>query len=256
MYQKIRWLLITLVLISAGPLITIVKAQTLLFSDEFNGISLDTTKWVQNYDDRSGDMRYSNWRNGEAQWYKPANNVVANGYLSQIAKKEITAGSERTYYYSSGIITSHPSFNFTYGFFVSRVWLCPGNGFWPSLWIWPRGEIDAFEFYGDNVKKLYMTNHGPGRGHAIVTSTNWTTGWHIIGADWQQDSIKFYVDNVLKGARSGSSNARQYLILNLAIANGAGAPAPNENTVFPSAIKWDWIRVYSGYTNLPIESDR
>lgn len=224
--------------------------QTMLFSDEFNSTSLDTVKWAQCYDDRSGDMRYSNWPNGEAQWYKPANNVVANGYLSQIAKKEDTQGKDRVYNYSSGIITSHKSFNFSYGYFVARVWLCPGNGFWPALWIWPRGEIDAFEFYGDNVKRIYMTNHGQGRGHAIGISDDWTKGWHIIGTDWQADSIRFYIDDVLLGTCGGPSSAKQYLILNLAIANGKGAPVPNENTVFPSAIKWDWIRVYSKYVRL------
>jgi len=236
---------------------TNTSQQILLFSDEFNGTSLDTTKWAQYYDDRSGDMRYSNWPNGEAQWYKRDNNIVANGYLSQVAKKDTTVGTERIYYYSSGIITSHKSFNFIYGYFVARVRLCPGYGFWPALWIWPGGEIDAFEFYGDDVTKLYLTNHveGRGHGHIISISDDWTKGWHIIGADWQEGSVKFYIDNVLQWTSPGSSNARQYLILNFAIANGKGAPKPNKNTKFPSEIKWDWVRVYTEFTSLLNESE-
>jgi beta-glucanase (GH16 family) len=251
-------LLIILLALSCNGVDGTLSAQTLLFSDEFNGTSLDTTKWAQYYDDRSGDMRYSNWPNGEAQWYKPENNVVENGYLRQIAKKESTVGAERTYHYSSGIITSRKSFNFTYGYFVARVWLCPGHGFWPALWVWPRGEIDAFEFYGDNVRRLYLTNHvrGPGRGHHISTSDDWTKGWHIIGADWQEGYVNFYIDDELQWSSPGSSNALQYLILNLAIANGKGAPEPNEKTVFPSEIKWDWIRVYSEFVPLLNEQSK
>ena len=35
-----------------------------------------------------------------------------------------------------------------------------------------------------------------------------------------------------------------YLIANLAIANGSGAPAPTASTVFPSSLRIDYIRVW------------
>jgi hypothetical protein len=35
-----------------------------------------------------------------------------------------------------------------------------------------------------------------------------------------------------------------YLIANLAIANGARAPAPNAATPFPASLKLDYIRVW------------
>src|SRR5215210_5353936 len=97
-------------------------AWTLAFRDEFNDTALDTTKWDTKYP-RSGDMAYSNWNNGEAQWYKAANISEGGGSLRLSAEREKTTSpySGRTFNYASGLIQSKPAFNFRYGKMVARM---------------------------------------------------------------------------------------------------------------------------------------
>ena len=233
---------------SAGPP---NGSSTLVFSDEFNDGALDESKWDWKYP-RSGDMTYSNWNNGEAQWYKRANITEGNGQLELTAKREQTVSpySGRVFDYSSGLIQSKPSFNFRYGYMEARMWLPKGSGFWPAFWTWPSNEqwppeIDVMEFYGDNVERTYQTYHGSGSSTGSFTSSpDWTTGWHTFGVDWRPDGLTWYIDGQAVKSTSGSPSLDMYLIANLAIANGKGAPAPNAATPFPSPLRIDYIRVW------------
>lgn len=222
-------------------------SRSLAFNDEFNGAGLDTSKWSTQYP-RPGSMCCSNPNNGEAQWYLNRNVVEQNGELHLVAKRESYNG----FAYTSGLIQSKQSFNFTYGYAEARMWVPKGSGFWPAFWTWPQNElwppeIDAMEFYGDNVHRVYMTYHGSqGSNASIATDTDWTTGWHTFGIDWQPSSIRWYIDgNLVKTlTRSDVSTTPMYLIANLAIANGSRAPAPNSSTTFPSPLRIDWVRVW------------
>ena len=219
----------------------------LAFHDEFEDTTLDTGRWSTQYP-RSGSMCCSNPRNGEAQWYLARNVVEQDGELHLVAKRESVNG----FNYSSGLIQSKSSFNFTYGYAEARMWLPKGRGFWPAFWTWPRNEqwppeIDAVEFYGDNVRNVYLTYHAPGGGdQSIISRADWTTGWHTFAIDWRPGSIRWYIDGIQVKARSSSdvSNVPMYLIANLAIADGSNAPAPTSGTPLPSRLRIDWIRVW------------
>ena len=223
----------------------------LAFGDEFDDSTFDTAKWDWKYP-RSGDMIYSNWNNGEAQWYKRENISQRNGALELSAKREATTSpySGRTFQYTSGLIHSKPSFNFRYGYMETRMWLPKGSGFWPAFWTWSTNEqwppeIDAMEFYGDNPAAAYLTYHSSGSADGTqVRNADWTTGWHTFAVDWEPGKLTWYVDGVARKTVNQSPNLNMYLIANLAIANGARAPAPNSSTPLPSALKVDYIRVW------------
>lgn len=232
---------------------------TLAFSDEFNGGSLNTAKWSTRYD-HPRDRGYSNWKNGEAEWYKSQNVTESGGTLNLTARRERTVSpyTGRRFNYSSGMITSRPSLNFRYGYVEAKVKLPKGSGFWPAFWTWPSDprfgtpEIDIFEFWGDNPSLLYLIYHRQLAaadtrriGTATkVRATNWTTQWHRVAADWEPGRIRWYVDGVLRRVERDTTNRAAYLIANLAVSNGRFGPEPNASTRFPSSYRMDYIRVW------------
>jgi len=218
----------------------------LAFHDEFGDTAVDTRRWSTQYP-RPDSMCCSNQRNGEAQWYLARNVEEQGGELQLVAKRE----SHNGFGYSSGLIQSKRSFNFTYGYAAARMWLPKGSGLWPAFWTWPQNErwppeIDALEFYGDNVRNVYLTYHAPGGSdQSIIRRADWTTGWHRFAIDWRPGSITWYIDGTeVKRRSSDVANVPMYLIANLAIANGSNAPAPTSSTPLPTRLRIDWIRVW------------
>jgi beta-glucanase (GH16 family) len=159
----------------------------LLWSDEFNGDSLDLTKWNYDYGD-GGHYGNGGWGNGEQQFYTPDNVSVKDGKLV-IEGKRVKTDEERAKYngmdFSSGKIltggtlnldgTTHPpKFTVQMGRVEARMKLPRGIGLWPAFWMlgsnisqysgaagtnfvgWPRcGEIDIMESNGINDDALY-----------------------------------------------------------------------------------------------------
>ena len=258
-FRRLRFLgsLLALVLVGFATLAQTANAQppdgawVLAFRDEFNDTELNTRKWDWKYP-RSGDMRYSNWNNGEAQWYQHENVIERHGKLRLRALRERTVSpySGRTFHYTSGMIQSKPSFNFRYGYMEARVRLPRGSGFWPAFWTWPSNEqwppeIDAMEFYGDAPSRAYLTYHGEDRSTGtVISSRDWTDEWHTFAVDWRPGFLTWYVDGVARKVVADAPALDTYLIANLAIANGDRAPAPTAATQFPRALKIDYIRVW------------
>jgi beta-glucanase (GH16 family) len=82
----------------------------------------------------------------------------------------------------------------------------------------------------------------------------WPTKFHVWRMDWDANSIKLYVDNMLMNTvdlketynkdKEGKNPFRQphYIIVNLAIGGNAGGDP--SNTVFPAKFEIDYIHVY------------
>ncbi len=106
-----------------------------IFDDEFNGTSLDTSKWKPCY--HSGDC--TNSGNNELEWYLPENVTESNGVLQLQAKKQIyNAPDGKTYAYTSGMIAS-TNFSFTYGYVEMRAKVTACKGMWSAFWMLPTG---------------------------------------------------------------------------------------------------------------------
>ncbi|MDA9898438.1 family 16 glycosylhydrolase, partial [Flavobacteriales bacterium] len=237
----------------------------LLWSDEFNGSSLDQTKW--SHEIGTGDW---GWGNGELQFYKPDNTTVSNGKLSIEARQEpqgLAGQWNEPYYFSSSRIKTAGKFDFKYGKVEARMKTLDGDGFWPAFWLlpsvpcWPQnGEIDIMEQWGNNGP----TNETSGATHvgnscegsSIYQSWNTTIDgsyaddYHVYSIIWYEDYIGWYVDGDLKHSISPNTfsgnfewpfnNNNWYIILNLAIDNNG----PSANTIFPSNLDVDYVRVY------------
>jgi hypothetical protein len=139
---------------------------TCTFDDEFNGSSLDTSKWLVQQTANSGYTTGAG--SGMACYVDNPNNVsVSSGLLHLTARDEgalfscpYPGGTFMTRY-TAGMVTSDNLFSQKYGVFEVRAQLPPAvvAGLQETLWLWPAnaqrygnawpdsGEIDFAEFY-------------------------------------------------------------------------------------------------------------
>jgi beta-glucanase (GH16 family) len=236
----------------------------LVWSDEFEGSSVDATKW-------SYDIGAGGWGNNELQYYtdRPTNVFVANGLLNIVARKEVPQYNSSDY--TSAKLKTQGKFSKTYGRFEFRARVPQGKGYWPALWMMPQdsvyggwaasGEIDVMENKGRLPTMVSGAIHYGGAwpnntySFAEYTFPNGgvATNFHVYMLEWNTNSIKWYVDGVLYQTRtSWYSTAAAYpapfdepfyLIMNLAV-GGNFDGNPDGTTVFPGLMQVDYARVY------------
>ena len=215
----------------------------LVFSDEFDGSSLDLTKWRPNWLGGTDTTITKPVNRAEQSCYDPAQVTQGGGLATLTAvKRSCTASNGVTYNYASGLIESKNHFTFTYGYMETRMWL-PGSGStavdWPGFWAdgtvtWPStGEIDVMEVLdGRLCWHFHYSGGAPGGCPSIATP--W--GWHTFGADWEPGVITFYYDGVRVGqVTSGVTSSPMFLILNLGLSS---------NIVVPVSVQVDYVRVW------------
>jgi hypothetical protein len=170
----------------------------LLFDDEFEGTSLNTTYWNQCYPESFSSWGCSNDSSIDLEWFWKYNVSVANGYLNLTALKQ----QEHGHNYTSGMIATGgsplhvPGFTFLYGYMEMSAQFPPGAGMWPGFWLLPIDgtspyEIDAMEWQGGVPDLDYATIHYNGVGDETVyyTGDNLSAGFHTYGVDWEADSV-------------------------------------------------------------------
>ncbi len=229
------------------------KGYHLVWSDEFNGTSLDTTSW-------SYQTGHNGWGNHELEDYTKGKNVqVKDGTLTIIARKE---GSV----YTSGRICTKGKRTFTYGLIEIRAKLPQGTGTWPALWMlgtnedvvgWPAcGELDIMEHVGKDPGYIHTSIHNTsGYGATPYTGIIYLkdpfTKYHVYGMDWTKEYIRFLVDGKLvyqyapnhKTAANWPFDKPSFFIFNVAIGGDWGGPVI-DNSIFPQTMVVDYVRVY------------
>jgi beta-glucanase (GH16 family) len=237
----------------------------LLWSDEFEGSSIDNGNWT--YDLGDGCPNVCGWGNNELEWYtgRPENAWVQNGSLIINAIKENIGGKG----YSSARLKSQGKQTFKYGRIDVRAVLPFGKGLWPAIWMlgknitevgWPAcGEIDIMEIFGgpgtDNnvLGTAHWANansHASYGGNVEVTSSNLKDAWHVFSITWDETFIRWYVDDVeyqvidITPAELSEFHEEFFFLLNVAV--GGDAPgAPDATTQFPQFMAVDYVRVFS-----------
>jgi beta-glucanase (GH16 family) len=229
---------------------------TLVWNDEFNGTSIDKTKWEHEVNGDGGG-------NNELQYYTDfaENSYVKDGVLTIQARKENYQGKE----YTSARMRTKYKGDWTYGRFEIKAKLPFGQGMWPAIWMlptdwayggWPTsGEIDIMEMLGQETTKIYGTIHyGPawpnnqstGGSYTLKTGSGTFAGnFHVFAIEWDSTGFNWYCDNNLYFTTKHGQpfDKRFHLLLNVAV--GGNWPGnPDEGTYFPQKMYVDYVRVY------------
>ncbi|SDM25616.1 Glycosyl hydrolases family 16 [Catalinimonas alkaloidigena] len=238
-------------------------AYQLVWSDEFDGEHLDTTKWNYNVGGHG-------WGNNELQFYtdaRPENARLAGGTLRITAIHEPWEGKE----FTSARLTTKGKADWTYGRFEIRAKLPSGVGTWPAIWLlytdkeygnqgWPdNGEIDIMEEVGYDPDVIHSTIHDKAFNHSIGTQVGDTlriptarSAFHVYRTDWTPDSIISYIDdqryfafgNTGEGWEEWPFDHDHHLLLNVAVGGNWGGQQGVDTTAFPTAMEVDYVRVY------------
>ncbi len=217
------------------------------FSDEFEGSSLDTSKWAD-ASSAEADDGHGNKDNEQLEWNEAANCVVSGGELDMSARRQsFTAPSGAGYDWTSCLLSTTPSFAFQYGYVEERAVLPAQKGFWPAFWTWQAPGVDApvetdvYEFYSSNRHELELTQHSEGsstcRWHP---SFDPAADWHTYAASIEPSGTVWYVDGAEVCRTAATSSGMTNIISNLAV----HAEDPPDPAVTSAVKRIDYIRAW------------
>jgi beta-glucanase (GH16 family) len=270
MKQYIHLFLTALLMAFSGS----VSSQTykLVWEDNFNGTTLDSSKW--NVEQKIGV--WNTGSNHEFQHYKKENVTVGsdgsgNNCLILKAKKEEYNG----YHFTSGRVNTKGKFAFKRGKLEASIKIPDlANGLWPAFWTlgytptgWPDcGEIDVLEMghaagITAGKQNSYIGSHlfwGPyprDFGNNYTAVQNLSSGFFKHTVVWTETQISVYFNDsstpYFSMGINGSDteefrNFQDYIIFNLAV----GGSVPNITDIskitatFPASMYVDWVKVY------------
>ena len=250
---------ILFLLFSAG---LAAQCPDLVWSDEFDGDTLDLNNWTYEIGDGC-DRGICGWGNQELQSYQEENTTVSDGTLKITARPEVAGNSS----YTSSRLISRNKQDFTYGRIEARIKVPGGNGTWPAFWMlstdevyggWPQsGEIDIMEYVGKEPNQVLGTIHY-GKPYPL---NRYNTGridfdsplyddFHEFAVEWEEDTIRWMVDDILFHTQTPSDlNGENwpfdqdfFIILNLAVGGTLGGAV--DPAAFPATMEVDYVRVY------------
>ena len=195
-----------------------------VWRDEFDGNSLDGTKWTAlngGWKDENQQVRNCYTRSDE-------NINVSGGSLNLIGLYKpgatCTGGNTKTGNFTSGFVQTKNKAYFKYGYIEARIKMPKNKSTWPGFWMspnnspysagWPDwGEIDIVEAKGSNRQFAASDAHwrdkntptgqtGSHRNRQGVIppskfGTNDTTEWHTYGVKWTEGKLEYFIDGEL-----------------------------------------------------------
>lgn len=250
------------------------KYDTLAWSDEFNGDSIDESKWniidgmanhgaIYNRDavgiTKDGDNSYLaiNTKNYvSTQALKQA--VGYDDYGTQLNEKKVT--------WSSGRLESKNKYSFQNGRMAVRAKVNDSQGIWPAIWMLSQDEtghdeIDVLEYLGQDPWTAWTTNHfgildknKQSDGKANTNWEAWSQAFHVYEVEWSPERINWYIDGrsvftSTRGrddGRDGMHTRPMFPILETQVGDGwvGDVDYSRQNTKQNSDFLVDWVRVY------------
>lgn len=223
---------------------------TLSWHDEFDGSTVDTTKW--NVVSTAPGGYYIDSLHDGLQAWTPQAVSVQSGMLRFTSSQQKVDGHN----YASGALTTQGKFSFLYGRVDVRVRVPKGDGMWPAIWTLPvhntavgiaSYETDILELLGQDPTTAYVAQHSVGypRSYCTATGVDFSAGFHTFTMVWDPGKIVWLVDGVQHCLITvGVPNIPMYLIMNTYVGGSWPGP-PDRTTVFPQYTDFDYVRVYT-----------
>jgi hypothetical protein len=242
--------------------------RTLVWSDEFNGPSgarVDASRWVS-------ETGGHGWGNHELQYYtERAANASLDGrgnlVIQALRERFESGGVAREY--TSARLKTQGLFEQAYGRFEARI-QCRAAGHLAGVLAvgrrhqgrrmaaLRRDRRDGEHRQGAERRarhaarsrllrrrRLERRVHAPG-GAAFADD------FHVFAVEWEPERVRFFVDDTLYHTRSRSDLKPEqpwvfghpfFILLNVAV-GGDWPGGPDQTTVFPQAMRVDYVRVY------------
>ncbi len=182
------------------------------FSDDFDGTTLDGTRWAVTQTGHSG-FRFG----GECYVDDPANVSVADGRLRLTVRdtgRTFTCRSSVDAFrtrYTGAMVTTAARFAQAYGRFEVRARFVaePVTGVHSAIWLWPSakkygawprsGEIDIAEYYTRTPDRVIpFVHYASARPDPTATNTRCLVKrpdrFHIYAAEWTPQTITITID--------------------------------------------------------------
>lgn len=245
---------------------------SLVWSDEFDGDTLDSTKW--GFHVGTGCPNLCGWGNNEKQYFtnRIDNTYLENGNLIIKAKSEEINDKE----YSSARIHTDNNFEFKYGRVDIRARMPSVPGTWAALFMmnknytledptayWPSGgEIDIMEYIGENHNDILgtshfgadVTNHRFNSIHfGALNNQGFDEVYYVFSIIWEENKITWLVNDLKYNeitpeltSNNGQPypfNDEFYFVLALSVGGNLTNISPIPEN-FPAYLIVDYIRVY------------
>jgi beta-glucanase (GH16 family) len=231
------------------------------FDDEFDGTSLDISKWQPQLTASSGYVT------GGPDCYvdNPDTISVSGGHLNlsalRVAPFPCTAGYDSSY--QVGMVSSSQLFNQTYGVFAVRAKIPAATfpGLQETLWLYPQnltygpwpasGEIDFAEFFSNNAGNdvpsvHYAKSSSDANATALGCTINQNT-FNTYAVDWTPRSITIFTNGqvcMIDRPTGGPAPFNEPFFISLTQALGIGANTVTAATPLPATTQIDWVRVW------------
>lgn len=200
----------------------------LIFREEFDNATLDTTKWTPNI------------------WYE-TNNPTKNWDITNSSLR-IWPQLDSTGKWFNRAFSTDGKWTATYGYYEARMKLCRGYGTWPAFWLFnhigaDRPEIDIMEAYAGG--KVVNSASNWGTAGPECAPTNWAADvhndasssagmrkmlenggialhklnetWHVYACHWDSTGCQFYMDGQPIGTKVATAlmNRPMFILLDL-----------------------------------------
>jgi beta-glucanase (GH16 family) len=278
------WLVVAVVALlvtATATAFTVVREESesgwhLSWSDQFNGSTLDRSKWSAE--------DHSTFGEGNLElaclMSRPNNVEVSGGMLTLRAVREtapVICGDNDPRFpkgrsYTSAMLSTEGKAAWHQGRFEVRAKLPlaagKSKGLWPAFWMRPAtgsgdGELDIMEAIGTadsqdpEAGSVHQTLWYDGKGtyskqsHVAPVKGGPASGFHTYAAEWKAGVMRWYIDDQLSFERDTSTApwideafaGEFYIRLNLAV-GGRFPGSPNSHTELPADMVVDWVKVF------------
>jgi beta-glucanase (GH16 family) len=240
------------------------SAWSCTFHDDFDGATLDRTKWVPN-------TAFITWSGTTHACYRddPANVEVADGVLNlRLVKLDAPApcavAATPTQYMSGSVSTFH-LFSQQYGRFEARIKTTATSapGLHEAFWLWPddrystigwpdSGEIDVAESFSAYASITGSYLHYSADHQGLLLGTNAANcaanrgEWNTYTLEWGPSRIETFVNGTscLVNTSGDPAFQKRYIINLTQAIGGATWNQLGDTTPVPASMQVDYVRVW------------